>query len=306
MRVERARYFLAAVSTGSLRSAAVACGVSQPTVGQQLTLLEEELDAVLLTRSRQGVRATPAGEALVGPLGRLVAAEDAVREAALASNGTYQGRVAIGGGSVTVETIVAPVVGRLLTDHPGLRFSVHEGSSADIEHAVLAGDLDLAVVTTPGRPAASGLARRRILTAPLGVHTRPDHPLADGREVTWDELGRWPIITMRPGTVLHQRLRERLPDAEATVEAMSARTVQTMVSQGAGVGLLARFDARQSVTGLVWVSLADADPVEVSLVQRADSQPSRSSVVVRRLISARADELAADQRTYARTALHPA
>ncbi|BCL30553.1 substrate-binding domain-containing protein [Streptomyces aurantiacus] len=129
---------------------------------------------------------------------------------------------------------------------------------------------------------ARALARRRIRTAPLGIHTRPDHPLADGREVTWEELGRWPIITMRPGTVLHQWIRERLPDAEATVETTSARTVRTMVAQGAGAGLLARFDARQSVTGPVRVPLADADPVEVSLVQHADSQPSRSSVVVRR------------------------
>ncbi|MEV0009351.1 LysR family transcriptional regulator [Streptomyces sp. NPDC047973] len=292
MRVERARYFLAAVTTGSLRSAAAACGVSQPTIGQQLTLLEEELDAVLLTRSRRGVRATPAGEALVGPFRRLVAAEDAVREAALASSGTYQGGVAIGGGSVTVEAIIAPVVGRLLTDHPGLRFSVREGSSGDIERAVLAGDLDLGVVTTPGGPPESGLVRNPVLTAPLGVHTRPGHPLADGRTVTWSELGRWPIVTMRPGTVLHQRLRERLPDAEAPVEAMSARTVQTMVLRGAGVGLLARLDSRQTPAGLVWVPLADAEPVEVCVVRRADSQPSRSAVVVRRLIGTRADELA--------------
>ncbi|MFJ5842412.1 LysR family transcriptional regulator [Streptomyces shenzhenensis] len=296
MRVERARYFLAAVNTGSLRSAAVVCGVSQPTIGQQITMLEEELDTVLLTRTRGGVRATPAGEALIGPFTRLVTAEDAVREAALASNGTYQGRVSLGGGSVTVEVIIAPVVGQLLTDHPGLRFSVREGSSADIERAVAAGDLDLAVITTTDRPAPGGLLRRRLLTAPLGVHTRADHPLADRSEVTWDELGQWPIVTMRAGTVLHQRLRERLPDAEATVEAMSARTVQTMVAQGAGVGLLARFDIRAPMTDLVWIPLADAESVEVSMVQRADTQPSRSSVVVRRLINARADELSSRAR----------
>ncbi|MFD6426106.1 LysR family transcriptional regulator [Streptomyces sp. NPDC060198] len=295
MRVERARYFLAALRTGSLRSAAAACGVSQPTIGQQLTVLEEELDVVLLTRSPGGVRATPAGEALVGPFTRLVAAEDAVREAALASNGTYQGRVSIGGGSVTVETIVAPVVGRLLADHPGLRFSVREGPSGDIESAVLGGDLDLGVVTTPDEPAPSGLARRRLMTAPLGVHTRPDHPLAQRGEVTWEDLEHLPIVTMRPGTVLHQRLRKHLPKGQVMVEAMSARTVQTMVARGAGIGLLARFDTRQPAGDLTWLPLADTEPVEVSLVQRADSQPSRSAIVVRRLITARADELAGRQ-----------
>ncbi|SDJ45593.1 LysR family transcriptional regulator [Streptomyces indicus] len=295
MRVERARYLLAAISTGSLRSAAALCGVSQPTISQQLIVLEEELDAVLLIRSRGGVRATPAGEALVGPLGRLVAAEDAVREAALAANGTYQGRVSIGGGSVTVETIVAPVVGRLLSDHPGLRFSVREGSSTDIERAVRDGDLDLAVVTTPNEPVLSGLIRRRLMAAPLGVYARSDHPLANRSRITWDDLAAQPIVTMRPGTVLHRRLAERLPQAESMVEAMSARTVQTMVRQGAGVGLLARFGPQEQPTDLVWLPLLDAEPVEASLVQRTDSQPSRSAAVVRRLISARADELSERQ-----------
>ncbi|MCX5414919.1 LysR family transcriptional regulator [Streptomyces sp. NBC_00059] len=296
MRVERARYFLAALRTGSLRSAAAACGVSQPTIGQQLTVLEEELDVVLLTRSPGGVRATPAGEALIGPFTRLVAAEDAVREAALATNGTYQGRVSIGGGSVTVETVVAPVVGRLLAEHPGLRFSVREGPSGDIERAVLSGDLDIGVVTTPDEPPPGGLVRRPLMTAPLGIHTPPDHPLARRPEVTWSDLRDWPIVTMRPGTVLHQRLSHHLPDGLVVVEAMSARTVQTMVAQGAGVGLLARFDTRRSEAGLTWLPLADAQPVEISLVQRADSQPSRSAIVVRRLITVRAEELSAQTR----------
>ncbi|NED06582.1 LysR family transcriptional regulator [Streptomyces sp. SID6648] len=296
MRVERARYFLAALRTGSLRSAAADCGVSQPTIGQQLTVLEEELDVVLLTRSPGGVRATPAGEALIAPFTRLVAAEDAVREAALATSGTYQGRVSVGGGSVTVETVVAPVAGRLLAEHPGLRFSVREGPSGDIERSVLSGDLDLGVVTTPDEPPPGGLVRRPLMTAPLGIHTPPDHPLTRRPEVTWSDLRDWPIVTMRPGTVLHQRLSRHLPDSLVTVEAMSARTVQTMVAQGAGVGLLARFDSRRSEAGLAWLPLADAQPVEISLVQRADSQPSRSAIVVRRLITVRAEELMAQTR----------
>lgn len=291
MRVERARYFLAAVRTGSLRSAAAACGVSQPTIGQQLTLLEEDLDVVLLTRSRTGVRPTAAGEAMVGALTRLVAAEDAVREAAFDSSGSYQGRVLVGGGSVTVETIVAPVVGRLRVDHPGLRFSVREGPSHDVERAVLSGDLDLAVITTPTDPAPAGLTRRRLMQAPLGVHTPADHPLARRREIAWEDLASWPIVTMRPGTVLHDLLREHLPDADTVVEAMSARTVQTMVRQGAGVGVLARFETRPHTPGLAWVPLAGTAPVEICVCQRADSQPSRAAVIVRRLIDERVAEL---------------
>lgn len=284
MRVERARYFLAAARTGSLRAAAAACGVSQPALGQQLTLLEEELDVVLLTRSRSGVRTTPAGQAMLGPLAELVAAEDAVREAAHDSSGTYEGTVVIGGGSVTVETIVAPVVGRLLRDHHGLRFTVREGSSGDVERDVRRGDLDLAVITRPDGATPDGLTRRPLMNAPLGVFVPPGHPLGERDGVRWRDLTPWPVVTMRPGTVLHERLRARLPHARAVVEAMSARTVQVMVAQGAGVGLLARFDTQPTLDDLAWVPLVDAEPIEVCLVQRLEGRPSRTAVVVRRLV----------------------
>jgi DNA-binding transcriptional LysR family regulator len=291
MRVERARYFLAAVETGSLRLAAARCGVSQPTLGQQVALLEEELDVVLLTRSRRGVRPTPAGQALIEPLSRLVAAEEAVRGAAMDSNGTYSGRVQIGGVSVTVETIVTPVVGRLREKHPGLRFTVREGASTAIEAAVLAGELDFGVITMPLRSAASGLRRVPLVSAPIGVYVRADHPLAGRDQVDWRDLETWPVVTMRPGTVMWAMLHRQVPHPDIVVEAMSARTVKVMVGQGVGLGFLARFDTSADVPDLTWIPLRDAPPVHLCLVQRQDTLPSRSALIVRRLIQATANEL---------------
>jgi DNA-binding transcriptional LysR family regulator len=293
VRVERVRYFLAAVETGSLRAAAARCGVSQPTVGQQIALLEEDLDVVLLTRSRHGVRPTPAGQALLEPLGRLVAAEDAVRESAMESSGAYRGRVQIGGVSVAAETIIAPVVGRLREHHPGLRFTVREGASAAIEGAVLDGELDLGVITTPLGPAAPGVRRTPLVSAPIGIHVRTDHPLAGRDHVRWRDLETWPIVTMRAGTVMWETLHRNVAAPDVVVQAMSARTVKVMVGQGAGVGILARFGTSADITDLVWLPLRDAQPVQLCLTQRQDSRPSGSALIVQRLIRARADELPA-------------
>lgn len=292
VRVERARYFLAAIETGSLRAAAARCGVSQPSIGQQIALLEEELDVVLLTRSRHGVRPTPAGQELIEPLGRLVAAEDAVRESAMESGAAYRGRVQIGGVSVTAETIIAPVVGRLREHHPGLRFTVREGASAAIEAAVLDGALDFGVVTTPVSPAAPGLRRIPLVSAPVGACVRTDHPLAGRDHVHWRDLETWPIVTMRAGTVMWEMLHRHVADPDVVVQAMSARTVKVMVAQGAGLGILARFDTSADIADLVWLPLRDAPPVRLCLTQRQDGRPSRSALIVRRLIRAKADELA--------------
>jgi DNA-binding transcriptional LysR family regulator len=292
MRVERARYFLAAVETGSLRSAAARCGVSQPTIGQQIALLEEELDVVLMTRSRRGVRPTAAGQAMLEPLRRLVAAEEAVRESAMESGGAYAGGVHIGGVSVTAETIIAPVVGHLREHRPGLRFTVREGASADIEAAVLAGDLDFGVITMPLHPALAGLQRVPLISAPVGVLARVGHPLAGRDHVHWADLQDWPIVTMRAGTVLWDVLHRHVTRPDVVVQAMSARTLKVMVAQGAGLGLLGEFDTSADIPEVVWLPVRDASPIRLCLVQRRDSQPSRAALIVRRLIKARADELA--------------
>ena len=293
MRVERAQYFLAAVEAGSLRSAAALCGVSQPTIGQQIALLEEELDVVLLTRSRRGVRPTPAGQALIDPFAKLVAAEESVRGAAMESAGAYHGQVQIGAVSVIAETIVAPVVGDLLEHHPGLRFTVREGASVDVETAVLAGDLDFGVITTPLTPPVSGLQRVPLLSTPVGVQVRVDHPLARREQLHWNDLDGWPIVTMRTGTVLWELLHRHVAVPDIVVQAMSARTVKVMVARGAGLGVLAQIETSTDIADLAWIPLLDADPIALCLVQRKDNQPSRSALIVRRLIHARTDELAA-------------
>lgn len=293
MRVERARYFVAAVETGSLRSAATRCGISQPAIGQQIALLEEELDVVLLTRGRHGVRPTPAGQALLEPLGRLVAAEEAVRESAVESNSAYRGRVHIGAVSVTAETIIAPIVGQLREHHPGLRFTVHEGASTDIEAAVLHGELDFGVITMPQRPAAAGLTRIPLVSVPVGVQMRTDHSLAGRDHLYWRDLEAWPLVSMRAGTVMWEMLHRHVTAPDIAVQAMSARGVMVMVGHGAGLGVLARFETSADIPDLTWLPLRDARPVRLCLAQRQDGQPSRSALIVRRLVRAKCDELAA-------------
>lgn len=291
MRVERARYFLAAVETGSLRAAATRCEVSQPTLGEQVSLLEEELNVVLLTRSPHGVRPTAAGQALIEPFSRLVTAEDAIHRAAADSGGLYQGRVAIGAISVAAEILVAPVVARLRADHAGLRFSVSETSSRDIEVGVLAGDLDFGVISTPASAVTTGLRRSSLFSVPLGAVVRTDHLLAQREELAWQELATWPIVTMRSGTVLWERLHENIADPDVVVQAMSARSVKVMVGHGAGVGVLAPFETSTDVPEVCWIPLRGAGPVEFCLVQRGDSRPSPSALIVRRLVEEQAEAL---------------
>lgn len=288
MRVQRARYFLAAVESGSLRAAAARCEVSQPSLREQIILLEEELDVVLLVRSRVGVRPTPVGQGLIPHFTRLIAAEEAVHRTAAEMGGAFRGRVAIGAISALAETLLAPVASRLLEQHPDLRFEISEANSSDVESGVLSGDLDIGVITRPRSPSVQGINRSRLVGVPLGIIVPGGHPLAQRRAVSWEDMEMWPIVTMRPGTVIGHLVEERLPHADVVVKAASARTVKIMVGNGAGVGILAAVDSQADDTSLIWIPLLDTQDLDICLVNRSDSQPSTTALIVRRFVEEQA------------------
>jgi DNA-binding transcriptional LysR family regulator len=207
------------------------------------------------------------------------------------SSGRYSGRVGIGGGSLTVELVVAPVVGRLRALHPGIRFEVIESASGDVEAAVLDGDLDFGVITMPATPPASGLLRVPLTQASMGVYVSSSHPWAGRDHVRWRDLEHQPVVTMRRGTVLWEALHRHVAHPDVVCQAMTARTLRVMVSQDAGVGVLAQLDAEHGVPGIAWVPLRDAEPVHVCLVQRQDDLPSPAALVARQLARAQAQEL---------------
>jgi DNA-binding transcriptional LysR family regulator len=57
----RARAFLVTAEEGSLSAAARALGMAQPTLGRQVTALEQELGVALFERVGRGLTLTPSG-----------------------------------------------------------------------------------------------------------------------------------------------------------------------------------------------------------------------------------------------------
>src|SRR5690242_11443952 len=125
-------------------------GVTQPALSAMLRKLEAEVGAELLHRTGRGVELTEAGRVF------LVHAEDTVRRAEGAVRGgggvggVGRGWVGVGGGATARTYLLARVVSAVRAAHPGLRFYVREAGSSAVAAAVLAGELDLGIVTMPG------------------------------------------------------------------------------------------------------------------------------------------------------------
>src|SRR5688572_6883376 len=81
------RYAMAIARAGSLRRAAAALHIAQPTLSEQLKALEKEIGVELFSRSSSGVQLTDAGEAF---LAQATVAVDAFERAVAAARGKGQ------------------------------------------------------------------------------------------------------------------------------------------------------------------------------------------------------------------------
>jgi len=198
------RYFVAVASEGAFIKAAVKLRVAQPALSRQIGLLEDELGAPLLTRHRRGVALTEAGAALVERARPLLLAMDRIQSEIVDHAAAPSGALRIGcTPTLTARLVVAPVR-RILARFPNVTVQIQEGVSHQLCRAVLADELDAAIVSE--NLAESFLAAEALFDEPVWLFG----PRAKARAapVTLRRLAALPLIMARaPQTT--RRLIER-------------------------------------------------------------------------------------------------
>ena len=142
-------YFVAVAEEGGFTAGAARLRLAQSALSQAIRNLEESLGAILFDRGRKGVALTPAGTALL-PLARDILAR--MRQASVAAR---EAGVA-GSGNLCIATIpsfsasvLSRAVARFRLDHPGVRLTLLEDSSATVAEMVERGVAEMGFVQAP-------------------------------------------------------------------------------------------------------------------------------------------------------------
>lgn len=120
----QARAFLATVEEGSLSAAGRALGLTQPTLGRQVSALEEALGIVLFERVGRSLELTSSGVEL---LQHVRAMRDAANRVSLAASGqsqTIEGTVCVTASDLFSVHLLPPALKRLQTLAPRLDIEV--------------------------------------------------------------------------------------------------------------------------------------------------------------------------------------
>ncbi|SEF24051.1 DNA-binding transcriptional regulator, LysR family [Amycolatopsis pretoriensis] len=181
MDTRRLRYLLELSRHGAMRAVADVLGTTTSTVSQQIAVLTREVGTPLLEPDGRRVRLTPAGRRLADHAVTILAAVEAAH-ADLDPHAEPAGTVRVAGFATAVRRSVLPAVAHLARHHPGVQVHVSEYEPAEALAALLADDLDLALVYDYDLAPATtdpALAMSPLWTSTWGLGV----PAADARRV---------------------------------------------------------------------------------------------------------------------------
>jgi DNA-binding transcriptional LysR family regulator len=181
MEIRQLTFFRAAVDAGSISGAARCCGVTQPSLSQQIARLEEELGVRLFDRLGPGIALTPAGRELDAHARRILTAEQAARRSVRDAASPDAQRFALGVIPSVASCVVPDALARVHAAFPDSAMQLLIQSSASLMRAVAEAELDMALVIQPvtdPRLLSHDVAVERLLLAtPPGVEVDEADPL---------------------------------------------------------------------------------------------------------------------------------
>lgn len=208
MKIEQLEQLVAIHAHGTVSGAAEALYMSQPAVSRSIQALEAELGQPLLERSRNRVSLNEAGLVALAHARRVLDDLRAMRDA-LADHARKARTVHIG---ACAPAPIWELTRRIVTTFPGTILSTALTGEAELERALPAGGVDLAVLRRP--ITIPGVEVRPLMTESLCVLVPHAHRLAGRDSLTWEDLNGEQFLIQVAIGFWAELVRNRMPDSE--------------------------------------------------------------------------------------------
>jgi len=297
------RYLLEVAETRHFTRAARNLHVAQPSLSQQIRLLERELGAALFVRARGGVTLTEAGAALLPVARRVLADLDGARREVQEITQLRRGRVRVGGTPSLCQGVLAEVLRAFAQRWPGIEPCLAESGTSDLAERLRLGELDVALLILPVPSALSAVIAFEPLVREELVIVSGTGQLPPGERgvCTPADLRERPLVLPRHGYALREHATGlcRAAGFEPTiaVDGGELDAVIALVRCGAGLALLPAIAARRAA--LTVTRLAEPAPQRtIGLAWRRDAGLSRAAQEFRAILLEQIDHAPATDVTH--------
>lgn len=269
MRLKDFLYFSTIAKYKSYSKAADELFISQPTLSQAISRLENQLGVKLFDRDNLTVSLTSAGKIFLEDANEILAATERLKKKMKNISESNYGTIRVGSSQFYGSFIFPVLIPSLKENYPGIKIEITEESSDQLETMVENGELDFAFIPLPitsGHLTSCHMFNEKILLAipdESGINSK----LRLTPDKHWPYVENFSALAHENFMLLKKNMKLRIKaDAlcenagfspNVIIESQNMETLRNYVALGMGISFLSHLLASTNKPGILYYQLHD-------------------------------------------------
>lgn len=235
------QYFVAVAAQGTVSGAAQNLSISQSAVTEAIKGLETDLGVELFERHSRGLLITHKGHQFLRHATKILSDVSDARRSFSDEREVTGGTLQLGVTSLVAGYVLSDLLARYRRAYPGVEVSAIEDNGDYLEHLLVGGELDVAVIVVSNLRDRMALQTEILEVSPYRLWLPLGHRLAAAESIAIGDLASEPVIMLTIDEI--EESTAKLLSAMGGKPRIAFRTrsveaVRSLVATGAGVALL--------------------------------------------------------------------
>jgi DNA-binding transcriptional LysR family regulator len=239
--IRQLQYFVAVAEQGSITRAAQNLSISQSSITEAVKELENDLGVELFDRHPRGLDITHNGHQFLRHATKILADVSDARRSFSEEVPKQAGKLHLGVTSLVAGYVLSDLLARFRRASPGVEVSAIEDNGSYLEHLLVGGELDVAVMVISNLRDRMALQAEIIETSPYRLWLPLGHPLVSADIISINDIAKEPLIMLTVDEIEENtgKLLTALgARPHVAFRTRSVEAVRSLVATGAGIALL--------------------------------------------------------------------
>lgn len=235
------QYFIAAAEQGTVSGASQTLSISQSAVTEAIKELEQDLGVALFERHRRGLSITHKGHQFLRHAHRILGSVSDARSSFEEDQDAVSGKLQLGVTSLVAGYVLSDILSRFRRAFPEVNVSAIEDNSEYLEHLLIGGELDVAVMVLSTLRDRVALQTDILEVSPYRLWLPLGHKLASAETINLEDIVGEPLIMLTVDEIEENtaKLLAALgARPQVAFRTRSVEAVRSLVATGAGIALL--------------------------------------------------------------------
>lgn len=235
------QYFVAVCESGTVSGAAQSLSISQSTITEAIRDLEADLGSILFDRHPRGLSLTYRGHQFLRHANQILGDVSDARRVFQETGPSRTGTLHLGVTTLVAGYVLSDILVRYRRAYPSIEINAVEDSGEYLEHLLIGGELDVAVMVISSLRDRMALQAEIFEVSAYKLWLPLGHALTTAESISLADVTENPLIMLTVDEI--EEATEKLLGALGTRPRVAFRTrsveaVRSLVATGAGVSLL--------------------------------------------------------------------